>query len=212
MGTELCRICNPNPTTDICRDKLVGECRVVRTVSRRRRGVAGGWALALVGPCGICGAAGVGGSEGGGGVGVVVEPLGRGRAHRCGLVPREVRVGKEAPRGRRGRIARRRRVCGGAEGEEALPALRGLLRFVLAAVHVDSGRSGPGSGPNRSLARCRRGGVVRSPLLLLGRRREFALRKEGADVSTRWKRGERRGQGWADGRLRTEDWSAHQPM
>lgn len=115
-------------------------------VSRRRRGgtriVAGGRALALVGPGRIGGAAGVGGGEGGGGVGVVVEPLGRARALAGGLVPREVGVREEAPRGRRGRRPRGRRAGGGAEGEEALPALGGgLLRLVLAAVHLDSARS-----------------------------------------------------------------------
>ena len=94
-----------------------------------------------MGPGRIGGAAGVGG-EGSGGVGVVVEPLGRTRARGGGLVPREIGIREEAPRGRRGRRLRRRRVGGRAEGEEALPALgRGLLRFVLAAVHLDPARS-----------------------------------------------------------------------
>jgi len=128
-----------------------------------------------VGPGGICGAAGVGGSEGGGGVGVVVEPLGRGRAHGCGLVPREFRVREEAPRGRLGRIPRRRRVCGGAEGQEALPALGGGLRFVLAAVHVGSGRIRIRNAPSLSVAEVAWSAVR---CCCCGRRREFALGKE----------------------------------
>jgi hypothetical protein len=139
-----------------------------------------------VGPGRIGRAAGIGGGEGGGGVGVVVEPLGRARARRGGLVPREVGVWEEAPRGRRGRRLRRRRVGGGAEGEEALTALGGgLLRLVLAAVHLD-----PVDPSRVSPSLARRDGVDGSGGRRRGlRRRATARFRKGEDE--RWE--ERRG-------------------
>jgi hypothetical protein len=100
-----------------------------------------------VGIRGIAAAAAAGGGgEGGSGVGIVVEAVQPPRTGGGGLVvAREVRVREKVRRGRGRRgCRRRRRVGGGAEGEEALPSLgRGLLHVVvLVAVHLSRERRG----------------------------------------------------------------------